>query len=560
MGKFFSRLFFFILATAIILTIFLSIFGIETDKFDGLIKNKSNEVNRYVKLEFQKTKIYLNPTELNLTVKLQNPRILVKENEILLSKLDLFLPLKSFFTSDFLLKRAEVAFEKNDIKDLTKITNIFLPRIINKKLNKIFYKGKLEGKFIVPFESNGKIGAGYAFSGKISDATINLKKEFSITNLTSEVSHTGVSNNSEFKIKIKKGSIYNLELQNSIINLKRGKNEIKIKSLLMTKGKLNFSQIQKVSTIFDFNLRNFKNVNGTIDLKTDITFDLNDKFRIKNFSYLTEGNIAHLEIETQENKIIKKYLPEHEPKMIFKNNSIKLTNSDSKQSLELKGSIKVKDKFDNFEIKEIYNYSNKSFLISGNINLTNSKVKISRINYHKNYGEKSEINFSTKFILNKYLIINNLNFLSNKSQIILSNIKMNKNLEIEDFDKVMVKTYKNKIMNNDFLIQKSKKIIISGQVFDAQPLLKTLYKTSDKKTFSRNFTSEVKVNFDKTLTGTNDSVSNIGMIASISKGSYDKLSLKGNFSKNEIVEMSIYQIAKDKKTIQVFSDRASPFV
>ena len=92
MGKFFSRLFFFILATAIILTIFLSIFGIETDKFDGLIKNKSNEVNRYVKLEFQKTKIYLNPTELNLTVKLQNPRILVKENEILLSKLDLFLP------------------------------------------------------------------------------------------------------------------------------------------------------------------------------------------------------------------------------------------------------------------------------------------------------------------------------------------------------------------------------------------------------------------------------------------------------------------------------------
>ena len=34
---------------------------------------------------------------------------------------------------------------------------------------------------------------------------------------------------------------------------------------------------------------------------------------------------------------------------------------------------------------------------------------------------------------------------------------MNKNLEIEDFDKVIVKTYKNKIMNNDFLIQKSKK-------------------------------------------------------------------------------------------------------
>ena len=50
------------------------------------------------------------------------------------------------------------------------------------------------------------------------------------------------------------------------------------------------------------------------------------------------------------------------------------------------------------------------------------------------------------------------------------------------------------------------------------------------------------------------------MIASINKGSYNKLSLKGNFSKDEIVEMSIYQIDKDKKTLQVISDRARPFI
>jgi len=50
------------------------------------------------------------------------------------------------------------------------------------------------------------------------------------------------------------------------------------------------------------------------------------------------------------------------------------------------------------------------------------------------------------------------------------------------------------------------------------------------------------------------------MIALIKKGSYDKLSLKGNFSENEIVEMTIYQVDEDKKTIQVISDRARPFV
>ena len=46
------------------------------------------------------------------------------------------------------MKKAEVAFIKNDIKDLTKITNIFLPKIINKQLNKVFSKGNLEGEFL----------------------------------------------------------------------------------------------------------------------------------------------------------------------------------------------------------------------------------------------------------------------------------------------------------------------------------------------------------------------------------------------------------------------------
>ena len=109
-------------------------------------------------------------------------------------------------------------------------------------------------------------------------------------------------------------------------------------------------------------------------------------------------------------------------------------------------------------------------------------------------------------------------------------------------------------------VKKSKKIDISGTIFDAQPLLKSLFKRDEKKTFSKNFTSEIKINFEKTLTGTDDNVLNFTMIASIANGSYNKLSLKGNFSEKEIVEMSIYQIDDNKKTLQVISDRARPFI
>ena len=76
MGRLFLRIFFLLAAILISIIIFLIYFGIETDKFDGLIKNRVNETNKYVKLGFQNTKIHLNPTELNLVVKLQKPKIL----------------------------------------------------------------------------------------------------------------------------------------------------------------------------------------------------------------------------------------------------------------------------------------------------------------------------------------------------------------------------------------------------------------------------------------------------------------------------------------------------
>ena len=183
MGKFLFRFFLIFLVAIFSGIFFLSYFGLETDKFDSFIKNKANQVNKNVKLEFNKTKIHLNPTELNLVVKLKEPKIIIKNNHINLSKLNLFLSIKSFFSSNFLLKRAEVSFVKNDIKDLTKITNLFVPKIINKQIDKIFVKGEIEGEFIIPFEIDGSIGNDYGFSGKILDSSIKISKDFHIEKL-----------------------------------------------------------------------------------------------------------------------------------------------------------------------------------------------------------------------------------------------------------------------------------------------------------------------------------------------------------------------------------------
>jgi len=559
-GKFFFKFFTVFLATTALAIIFLSYFGIETDKFDQLIKSKTNAVNKLVKLDFKNTKIHINLIELNLIVKLQKPKILIKDNVIILSKLNLYLPLKSFITSDFMLKKANIAFEKNDIKDLTKITSIFLPQFLNKKLKKVFNEGYLQGEFLIPFEANGKLGKGYSFIGNVLNASIKLTDDFLLKEITAEINHKKEGDVDVFNININNGYINDLDLADSTINLKRLDGNNKIVSSIRTKGKLNYLQVKKIINLPYLNSNILKNFNGTGDIETKINFDLNKRLKIENLIYSIDGNIDYLELITENINAINVYLPDFDSNIVIKNTKVKLVNTKLDNTTELAGSIRIKNNFDEFKIKNIYNYNKNFFHSSGRFDLTNSKVKLSLLNYNKNYGIKSSVKFDINFVLDKYFDINNFTFLAGNNRIDLTNIKLNKNFGIKDFKKIEIKTFENENKNNDFLIKKSDKIIISGEIFDAQHFLKSLYKKSDKKTFNENFKSEIKINFDNVLTGTNDDVYNFAMIAFINKGSYDKLNLKGNFSDDEIIEMSIYKVDNDKKTLQVISDRARPFV
>jgi len=344
------------------------------------------------------------------------------------------------------------------------------------------------------------------------------------------------------------------------MELKNNNDSKKIDILLRTNGKINFSQVEKISSIFNFNTNFLKDLNGETNLKTNLVFELNKKFKIKNLSYTLIGDLPYFELLTKEKKIIKEFFPDYDPLIILKSTNIKFTSSDSYHTATLNGLIKVNDKYDNFELKEKYTYDKKTYDIKGNLDLTNSQVEVSRLNYNKKDGKKSQLNFDISFILNKSYNIRSLDFIADKTKINLNNIKLNRYFEAVDFKNLKIKTFSNGINNNDFVINKSKNVTISGKVFDAKPILKSLYKKDTKKTFSKDFNSGIKINFEKALTGTNDNVSNLSMIATIRKGSYDKLSLKGNFSKNEIVEVSIYQTDEGKKTLQVISDRARPFV
>jgi len=561
MRKFFLKLFLIVSIIIIAAIVFLTYFGIKTSKFDGSIKNRANEINKNVQLEFNIIKIYLNPKELNLAVKLQNPKILVKENEIILSKINLFLPLKSFITQDFLLQKAEVAFIKNDIKDLVKFSNIFLPKFLNKKLNKIFSSGNLQGEFIIPFNPDGSVAENYVINAKILNADININSDVKINNLSTDIKYIFKSNKEkEINFFINKGKILNLDLEQSAININLKDDKRVIKSKIKTVGNSKYPEIKKLASLLALDLSNIKNIELTSDLEISLNFLLDNRFKITDREFTVKGKINDLNLEHTEIKNIKKFLPSYTSKIILKDAEISL---DHINNLNLSGLVKFDKNFDVFAL----NYSGlsgKNFRIDGKINLQDLSLKIPNLNYSKEKNTKADLDFYIVSQKSGY-DIGHLLYSSGKSKIELDKVKLNKKLEIKDFGSIKVKTFRNNIKNNDFHIGNDEKfkntIFILGELFDAKPLLKSLYKKNDdKKTLSEDFNTEIRVNLDKIITVENDDVSNFSMIASIKKGSYIKLSLKGNFSQNEIIEMSIYQVDSNKKTLHLISDRARPFI
>jgi hypothetical protein len=558
--KLFKRFILALVVIFLLLIVFLSYFGLETKKLNNLIQGEANKINQNIKLDFEKSKIHLNIIELNILVKLHNSQILIKQNKINLSKLYLFLPIKSFFSDDFILRRVEVAFIKNDIKDLSKITKIFLPTIINNRLNKIFEKGKINGEFVIPFNPDGSVGKNYGFTGKLIDTSLNLSKDFEIKKLSADISHSKNFGEDKFELDIKKGFIYELDLVGSNIEILKKKNLTLIESSINTKGTLNFKKINRISSLLSKKITYVKDLHAEINLQTDISFVLDKYFRIKNLVYLTSGSIPYLELSTHKKNILKKYLPDFKKKIIFKKLNIKIKNSKLSNFFELNGLMKLKDGFDNFSIKRTYESNEKVSYFSGSIDFTNIKVNFPEINFFKESGEKSNLTFNLKHLKDKYTKIKKLTFESENNKILITHLNLNQDQEVVDFKNIQVKTFIKNIKNNDFLIKKNKEIKIVGSVFDSEPLLKSIYKTSENKIFSKNFSADLKVNFDKVITGSNDDLSDFAIIGLINKGAFDKLSLKGKFSENEILEISIYKIDNTKKTLQIISDRARPFI
>ena len=177
-----SKFLFIVLFLIISLTVYLSIFGIETTKFNNKIINKIEKIDKNLKIELKKIKIILNPLELKLSIKTIGPKLIHKNKVINLERINANILLSSFFNDKFNVSDLEISTNSLSISNLISFSRSLkqVPELFI--LDKIIKKGYLVADINIKFEPNSLTIDDYKINGFVKDANVKITNKFDIKN------------------------------------------------------------------------------------------------------------------------------------------------------------------------------------------------------------------------------------------------------------------------------------------------------------------------------------------------------------------------------------------
>ena len=172
-----------ILLILIVSIIYLSVFGVKTDKFNRFINNKVKDYNSKLTLQTENVYIKLDLSEIGIKINTKNAKLIAEFNTIQISNIDINLNLIKFLKSESSIKNIKIESASNLIKDVTSFLNT-----IEYSLSRyIFYSQIKEG--LLNFELDAKLDSAnqedlsYSISGSVNNAKLNIPGHESLNDI-----------------------------------------------------------------------------------------------------------------------------------------------------------------------------------------------------------------------------------------------------------------------------------------------------------------------------------------------------------------------------------------
>ena len=523
--------------------VYLSIYGIKTEKFNNEIIKNISKINKKINLSLNEVNYLLNPLNFSINISTKNPKILLEDKSLDLKDITSNISLKSFINNQFSIDDLKISTKEIKIKDLISLTRAVegSPQLF--VLDSITKEGILSANINLKFDLNGEIKKNYQINGTINKAKFNIFNQVEIDNLNLSFN---ISNNQLTLSKIET-ELNSIKLKLPLIKIEEKKNIFFINGKVIN-DQQNFD-ISKLEPILDDWLNNIEIEKIDFNSISSFSFNVNKKLKLNDLKLETNLNLENFEI-VKNPLNLKPFLPNYIEQVKFKDHKIKIKLTKDILDIKGDGDIYIGDELEQLSYSIINN--DGKIIFDTKLNIKNNPLIINFLDYIKKKDDSSEILLKGIYKKNKELIFKNISITEKNNQILIEDLLLSKNFKIKDLDYVKL-DYRNKndLLNKIELKKNKSNFSIKGKSFDATQLINNSMDDDESSTIFENFNSRFDIKIDTTYINKKDYTKNLFGNFTFKENKLDKLNLASTFSNNKKMNLSI-ETNNQKETITKF--------
>ncbi len=533
----------------LILIFYLSIFGIETDKFNNQISNKIKTINNEINVELKKIKIVLDPFKFKLNIKTVGSKFINKNQIIEVESIQTQISLKSLIEDKSSIENMKISTKSIEVKNLISFSRSIKNSSELFILEKIVKKGYLIADLKLEFDSNGNIKDNYKIDGFIKDAKLGLLNKYDINKLNLIFSYQ--KNN-----LIIDDTVLLLNDQNfksKAISIKKVKDEFIINGdIAHDKLNLNNKNLNLFIKPYFPNL-NIEKIN--FSSKSNFSFQVNKRINIKNFEIYSEMIIDEFSLLNNYN--LKKFFPNIKNNFVFSNNKLLIKYKD--KNLSINGSGNVLSQKNNDNLIYTINKKDKNIDFKLTLKVNDNPILIDLLNYEKKQNNKAIVEIQGSKVENDKLQIKSFDLIDGKNKIAIKDLVLNSKFEILNLEKIILDYVDNQKQKNFVkIIKKKNEYFLDGSSFNANKLIDNLLDGDDNSNKLK-INTKININIDKIYLDNKYNLSNfIGSIF-FKNDELIKANLNGSFPDNKKLKFTV-NTSDNNKITTLFVDKAESIV
>jgi len=344
--------------------IYLSFIGIETDKFNGKIKDKISQNNNQLDIKLKKIKLKLDPLNFKINAKTIGTKIIYQKKTLELESIKTKISLNSLIKNKFVSSNLIISTRSVLLKDLVGFLRVTTNRTELFFLEKLIEKGYAIIDLELNFNENGDVKKDYKIKGLLKDGKISLLNDYNFENINFLLN---IENNN-FNFRKIKFTTNKIDFFSDSLKINKYKKEFFVEGNIENKNsKLNDQLLNLIRLNFD-NI-NFENIKFAS--KNNFSFNVNNKINFKNLIITSE--IFVNEANYKKPNLLNDYFSEVKDIIYLKDHKIKATYK--KDNLSLKGSGKIQLEKDFDEIDYSISKIDDKINFDSNIKLSELKIK-----------------------------------------------------------------------------------------------------------------------------------------------------------------------------------------